>query len=216
MNLRVLPLVALLFTALTSSAMADLEIKKARYGNTTSYRDVRGILTAYLRNNTLSFPVNARSMGGDPTPGGMDFLFAVYAVDGREFTDTVPQGKVFTFKGLADVRPVRPPMNLPFLNPISPVTAPLLVINRTPSRLRIYNVDRYQQWVWTADIERGQTLSFRARVGETWIVADPANHVLGQERIRRGDNRLMAEPPAPPEPSYGQGGFRKRKSGERY
>jgi hypothetical protein len=75
MNLRVLPTLTLLVALVSSTALADLEIKTARYGNTNSYRDVRDVLTAYLRNNTLSFPVNARSMGGDPTPGPADFLY---------------------------------------------------------------------------------------------------------------------------------------------
>jgi hypothetical protein len=201
---RGLPVFLLLFVCLATQAFADLEIKKARYGNTTAYREVSDILVAYLRNNTLSFPVNARSMGGNPTRGMTDFLFVVYSVNGREYTDTVPEGGIFTFKGLTNVQPVRPPLNLPFLRPSTPLTAPLTVVNRSNSNLRIYSVDRYGRWVWSADMFRGQTLSFNGQVGQEWIAADYTNRAFARQRISRGDNVMMVSEPdtAPPPGGY--------------
>ncbi|MGB8167480.1 MAG: hypothetical protein WCF18_08305, partial [Chthoniobacteraceae bacterium] len=108
MNSRALPPLILMLLGVANSAFGDLEIKKARYGNTSSYRDVSDVIAAYQRNNTLSFPVNARSMGGDPSPHAADFLFIVYRVGKREFTDTVAEGSVFTFQGVPNVTPARP------------------------------------------------------------------------------------------------------------
>lgn len=190
MNLRALPLLTLLLVCFTTAALADLEIRKARYGTTSAYRDLRGVVSAYVRNNTLSFPINARSMGGDPTPGERDFFFIVYAVNGREYTDTVPEGGVFTFQGLANVQPVRPLLNLPFLRPPTPVTAPLLIINRSGLTIRIYSVDRFGQWVWAANMIKGQSITLSGQVGQEWIAADYSNRILSRERISRGDNTL--------------------------
>jgi len=114
-------------------------------------------------------------------------------VNGREFTDTVPEGGIFTFKGLSDVRPVRPPLNLPFLPPSAPLSAPLVVVNRTGLTIRVYNVDRFGQWVWAANMIKGQTITLQARVGETWIAADFSNRVLGSNRISRGQNMFVVD-----------------------
>ncbi len=195
MNLRVISLVALLLTCLTTAALADLEIKKARYGSTSSYRDMRGVVTAYVRNNTLSFPINARSMGGDPTSRERDSFYIVYEVNGREYTETVPEGGIFTFQGLANVRPVRPLLNLPFLRPSTPVAAPLLIINRSGLSVRVYSVDRFGQWVWTANMIKGQSITLNGQLGQEWIAADHSNNILARERISRGDNTLWINEP---------------------
>lgn len=191
------------FLTLAGSAFAGLEIKKARYGNTAGYKDVRGILDAYVRNNTLSFPVSARSMGGDPTGPLPDYLFVVYEVNGREYTDTVADGKVFTFQGIPGLRPVQPPLNLPFLKPVAPVSAPLALVNRSGGPASAYTVDRYGRWVWAADLASGQTVSLRSKVGEQWILTDARGGVLARERISSGDNVLIAEVPG-----TGRGGYR--------
>jgi|GEM_PF-3924430 len=195
-------LLAALF-ALAAPTFAGLEIKKARYGNTTAFNDVRGILEAYIRNNTLSFPVGARSLGGDPTVRAVDFLFVVYEVNGREYTDTVPEGKVFTFQGIPGLRPVQPPLNLPFLKPSAPTSAPLALVNRSGSPATAYTVDRYGRWVWAAELPHGQTVTLRSKVGEQWILADARGTVLARERISSGDNVLIAEPAG-----TGRGGYR--------
>lgn len=190
-----LSLFTLALLAFATSAWADLEIKKARYGNVSSYRDVRGILEAYVRNSTLSFPVNARSMGGDPSRGQTDYLYVVYEVDGREFTDTVQQGRVFTFRGLSQVEPARPPMNLPFLRPISPVPVPLTVVNRTGLSIQIYSIDRFGQWVWAANMIKGQTIGLSAKVGQEWVAADFSGHELGRDRMSRDENIFVVDEP---------------------
>ncbi len=195
MHLRVLPLLVALLLGFSLSASADLEIKKARYGNTSSYRDVSDVIAAYLRHNTLSFPVNARSMGGDPSPRTADYLFIVYRVGGREFTDTVAEGGVFTFQGVPNVEPARPLLNLRFLPPATPLTAPLLVINRSGSNIQLYCVDRYGQWVWVGDMITGQTLTMSAQVRQEWLAVDPSSRTLARTRISRGDNTLWIDQP---------------------
>jgi hypothetical protein len=206
MHLRVLTLLTLLAAVLTTAARADLEVKLARYGNTSSYRDVRDVLTAFLRNNTLSFPVNARSMGGDPTPAGTDFLYIEYRAGGRDFNDTVPDGKVFTFRGVPNVQPVRPFLNLSFLQPPTPLAVPLLIINRSKTNARIYGVDRFGQWVWTADLASGLTLALHAQVGQEWIATDESNRVVSRQRITRGDNALWVNEPGERAPASGYRG----------
>lgn len=190
MKLRPLPLLVLLLVCFTTAAFADLEIKKARYGTTSAYRDLRGVVSAYVRNNTLSFPINARSMGGDPTPGERDYFFIVYTVRGREYTDTVPEGGIFTFQGLTNVQPVRPLLNLPFLRPATPITAPLLIVNRSGGEIRLYSVDRFGQWVWVANLIKGQSITLNGQVGQEWIAADYSNQILARDRISRGENTL--------------------------
>jgi hypothetical protein len=195
MNLRVLPICLLVAVVFAATAWADLEIKLARYGNTTSYRDVSEVVTAYLRNNTLSFPVNARSMGGDPTPNGADFLYIEYRTGGRDYQDSIPAGKVFTFRGVADVMPVRSFLNLPFLSPSTPLAVPLLLINRSGLNARVYCIDRFGQWVWVADMTKGLTLTLKAQVGQEFIATDESNHVLAHARVSRGDNTLWVNEP---------------------
>jgi hypothetical protein len=195
MNLRALSLLVLLLLGSAGAVFADLEIKKARYGNTSNHRDVSDVITAYLRHNTLSFPVNARSMGGDPSPRAADFLFIVYRVGSREFTDTVPEGKTFTFQGVPNVMPPRPMLNLPFLPPATPTAAPLLVINRSGAAVQLYCVDRYGQWVWVGDMVKDQTLTMRAQVGQEWIATDPAQRTLARARMTHADNTLWVNEP---------------------
>lgn len=201
MNLRTPHLLALLALCLPAVARADLEIVSARYGTDSAYRDVRGVLEAYLRSNTLSFPVNARSMGGDPTPRELDSLAITYRVNARTFTDTVREGAIFTFQGVPNVTPVRPPLNLPFLRPLSPVTAPLVIINRSGMNSRLYCVDRFGSWTWGADIQNGQTLSLTGKAGEEWIAMDEGQRVLARQRLGRGDNQLWINEPGQTAPT---------------
>lgn len=188
---RVLPLLLLLILA--GSARADLQIKKAFYGNSSSYRDVSAIVTAYLRHNTLSFPVNARSMGVDPTPRSGDFLVIDYRAGRQEFTDTVAEGKVFTFQGVANVERARSMWNLPFLPPATPQAAPLLVVNRTSENIHLYSVDRFGRWVWVGDMLKGQTLAMSACVGQEWIATDRGGRVLIRERVANKGNTLSVD-----------------------
>jgi len=182
------------FLALMNSGFAGLEVTKARYGNDAAYADVRGIIDAYVRNNTLSFPVNARSMGGDPSGRAPDYFFVVYKVNGREFTDTVADGGIFTFRGIAGVVPVQPKINLPFLKPAGPVSAPLAIVNRSGRVISAYNVDRFGRWGWAADLVSGRTLSLTGRVGEEWILTDERGNALARQRLSRGENVIIAEP----------------------
>ena len=143
-------------------------------------------------------------MGGDPTPGERDYFFIVYTVRGREYTDTVPEGGIFTFQGLTNVQPVRPLLNLPFLRPATPITAPLLIVNRSGGEIRIYSVDRFGQWVWVANLIKGQTITLNGQVGQEWIAADYTNQILARDRISRGENTLWINEPAerPPVEGY--------------
>jgi hypothetical protein len=195
MPTRIFTLAFVALLSLATSALAGLTIKKARYGNTSSYRDVQGVLEAYVRNGTLSFPVTARSMGGDPSRGQTDFLFVIYEVNGREFTDTIPQGQIFTFRGLPNVRPVRPPLSLPFLRPSSPLAVPLALVNRSGLNVSIYSVDRYGRWVWAANVIAGQTISISAQVGQDWVAADASGRELARSRIARSDNVMVVDAP---------------------
>jgi hypothetical protein len=195
MKFRFLPILAILLFCLASQALAGLEIKKARYGTTSGYRDVRGIVEAYLRNNNLSFLVNSRSMGGDPTPRQTDFLFIVYEVNGREYTDTIVEGSVFTFRGVANVQPARPVLNIPLLRPAAPTTSQMVIVNKSSLTGHTYSVDRYGQWVWVALVNKGQTITVTGQVGQEFIVADPSKRVLGRERIGRSTTTLWAYEP---------------------
>ncbi len=210
---RILLRLTLFLASFANAAWADLTIKTARYGTDTSFRDVRGILEAYLRNNTLSFPVNARSMGGDPNSGQHNFLHIIYDANGREFTDTVPEGGVFTFQGLPNVHPVRPPLNLPFLRPSTPITEPLVVVNRSGLAIRIYCIDRFGQWVWAANMIKGQTITLNGQLGQEWIAADDSNRVLARGRLTRGDNILWVNEPGERAPA---GGFRGEEAWVRF
>lgn len=207
MHARFLSLLAVLFVALTASAWADLEIKKARYGTTNKYVDVEHILEAYVRANTLSIPVNTRTMKADPNPRGKDYLFVVYRLDGREYTDTVEEGDVFTFKGLSNVRPIRPP--LPFLKPSIPSIEQITVINRSGLPVRVYNIDRYNKWNWAANVRNGEKINLNAQIGQEWVAVDNASNVLARERISPDRNVLLVEPPytPPSRPPYPGGGF---------
>jgi hypothetical protein len=113
----------------------------------------------------------------------------------RDYTDTVPEGGVFTFRGLANVEPARPFLNLPFLRPATPLAVPLLIINRSGSNVRIYSIDRFGQWVWVADLIKDLTITLNAQVGQEWVAADDSNHLLARERISRGDNTLWVNEP---------------------
>ena len=206
MNLRVLPIFLLVAVLLAAPAFADLEIKTARYGTTSSYRDVRDVLTAFLRNNTLSFPVNARSMGGDPTPRERDSLYIEYRAGGRDYTETVAEGGIFTFHGLGNVEPARPFLNLPFLHPPTPLAVPLLIINRSSLDVVIYSIDRYGTWVWVADMNKDQTITLSAQVGQEWIAADSANHILARQKIARVNNTLWVNEPGTRTPVSGYRG----------
>ena len=193
MTFRIRCLLAMLLICAAGPAFAGLEIKKALYGSETAYRDVRGILAAYARNKTLSFPVNARSMGGDPTRRQRDFLVVEYRANGRDFSDTVPEGTTFTFQGLPNV--LRAKGFLPFLPPPAPRATQLLIINRTNVPIRVYNIDRFGSWVWTADVLKGQTITLHGRVGEEWIAADIGARILSRARLSRADNTFAVDPP---------------------
>lgn len=202
MNLRLpkfLPALVLLMCFATS-AFADLDIRIARYGNTSNYRDVRHIVEAYVRTNTLSFQVNPRTMGGDPNPGREDLLYMEYRANGREYKGSVGDGGMFTFQGIAGVRP---PINLPILRPPPPSASPLRVVNRSGSLVRVYSVDRYGRWSWADNLSSGTSFSAHAQVGQDWVVTDARNQVLEQHRIRTGDNTVTIHPRFVP-PGAGQ------------
>lgn len=203
MNHRFFLVLALTFALLAGRAFAGTEIRKARYGNETISRDVRGIIEAYLRNNTLTFPVNARTMGGDPNPKQPDYLSITYAVDEREYSEAVPDGGVFTFKGLGNLQTPRP--FFPLFKPSGPGSAPLVIVNRSEGPAAIYGIDRYGQWVWTASLSKGQTLTLTGQVGQHWLATDESNRVLARTRISRGDNLMWVTAPEDRPPP---GGFR--------
>lgn len=187
----------ILFGSLLTSASAELDIRLARYGDTANYRDVRGIIEAYVRSNTLSFPVNPRSMGGDPNPRRDDYLYIEYTANGRDYKASEGDGKIFTFKGVG----VRPPINLPVLRPPAPLSSPLRVVNRSGSLVRVYAVDRYGRWSWAENVGHGSSFAAQAQVGQDWVVTDARNQVLEQYRIRTGDNTVILQPRfAPPGP----------------
>lgn len=186
----VLPVLLALGSLLTS-AFADLEIRLARYGNTAKFRDVRHIVNAYVRSNTLSFPVNPRSMGGTMNPRGDDYLYIEYIANGRDYKGSAADGGIFTFQGIAGVRP---PINLPILRPPVPTASPLRVVNRSGSLVRVYSVDRFGRWAWAENLASGSSFAAHAQVGQDWVVTDPRNQVLEQVRIRAGENTVILNP----------------------
>jgi hypothetical protein len=184
MPLRVIVFI-LLAAFFTGTALADLEIKTARYGNTTSYRDVSGVVTAFARSNTLSFPVNTRSMRVNPSPHGVNFLYIEYRVGQQDYDDTVRQGDIFTFRGLPAVEPVRA---LLFLNPPTPQAVPLQIVNHSHHNICIFSVDRFGQWVWLTKMPGGLTLALDGLLGEEWIATDPLYRVIARQHLTHGDN----------------------------
>jgi hypothetical protein len=181
----------LIFGSLLSSALADLDVKLARYGNAKNYRDVRKIVEAYVRSNTLSFPVNANTMGGNPNRGGENFLYIEYTVDGRGYKGSTNEGGVFTFQGIANVRP---PSRFPILQPPAPSAAPLRVVNRSGGSVSIYAIDRYGQWTWAENLNNGGTFSAHGQVGQDWVITDARRQVLEQYRVRAGENTVTLYP----------------------
>ena len=104
---------SLLFAAafsliLVSPSWAQIEIRKARFGQDDDHRDVRGIVNEFIREGRLSFRVTSSNMGGDVTPRTTDYFYVVYKSNGQEYTQSVAEGDVFTFKGV-NTRPVVDP-----------------------------------------------------------------------------------------------------------
>jgi hypothetical protein len=181
----------LILTGLLNTALADLDVKLARYGNVKNYRDVRKIVEAYVRSNTLSFPVNASTMGGNPNRSGDNFLYIEYEADGRKYKGSTDEGAIFTFQGIANVRP---PSRLPLLRPPAPSAAPLRVVNRSGGSVSIYAIDRYGQWTWANNLGNGGTFTAHGQVGQDWVITDARRQVLEQYRVRTGDNTVTLHP----------------------
>ncbi len=184
-----LPLLVL--AALLNSALAGLDIKLARYGNLKNYRDVRKVIDAYVRSNTLSIPINARSMGGDPNPGSDDLLYIEYEVNGRSYKGSAKDGGIFTFDGIAGVRP---PPNLPILRPPVPAASPLRIANRSGAPVTVYSIDRFGRWSWAKSLSNGDSFGTHAKVGEDWVMTDTRQRVLEQYRVRTGENNVVLHP----------------------
>ena len=181
----------LILGSLLNSALADLEIKLARYGKEKEYRDVRKVVEAYVRSNTLSFPVSSRAMGGNPTGARDNYLYVEYNVDGRDFRGSAGDGSIFAFQGIAGVRP---PPNLPILRPPSPAAAPLRIANRSGAPVTVYSIDRYGGWAWADRIGPGDSFSTLSQVGQDWVITDARRQVLEQYRVRAGENTVTLYP----------------------
>jgi hypothetical protein len=199
MNLRTFFLALLFLAVSVASGEAGLKVIKARYGRDTAYADVRGSIEAYIRHNKLSFLVTNESMGADPTPGEEKYLYIVYEVDGREYKDTVTEGKVFTFRGIHGVTAERPMLG--FIPPSAPRTASVRISNQTRSTVLVYSLDRYGRWSWEGELPGGRELSTTAAVGQRWRVTSRNNEELESFTVRTSGNRFEIGPP-PPAMSY--------------
>lgn len=183
----------LAFCLPATSALAALEIVTATYGTASEYRDIRGVLEAYVRSNTLSFPVNARSMGGKPATKARKALTITYKANGRTFQDIVADGKTFTFQGVPYVQRAKAPLGLSFLQR-SPNPTPLTIVNHSGAPARVYCVDRYQAWRWAADVANAQTIAVTALVGEQWVATDEAGRALSRVRVVEHDATFFIAP----------------------
>lgn len=185
----ILPLLVL--ACLLNSALAGLDIKLARYGDMKNYRDVRKVIEAYVRSNTLSIPIDPKSMGGDPNPGRKNFLYIEYEVNGRELKGSTSDGGVFTFQGIAGVRP---PVQLPIIRRPVPTTSQLRIVNRSGAPVTVYSIDRHGSWSWAQSVSTGDSFNARAQVGQDWVMTDTRQQVLEQYRVRSGDNTVVLHP----------------------
>lgn len=191
MRLAYLLISILLFSAFGAPAAhaAKLEVKKARYGRDVRYKDVSDVVEAYLKFNKLSFRVTNQSMGSDPNPGQKDYLFIVYEVNGREFTDTVDEGEVFTFKGVEGVDRDRGFLGI--VPPAAPATAPLNVQNSSGRTALLYALDRHGRWIWVTEISEGKSYSTTGAIGQQWKVTNRAQETLREITIRSGRNDVQ-------------------------
>jgi hypothetical protein len=194
-----LSLIVLCF-ALTSAGYADLEIKKAKFGRDTGARDVRGIVEAYVRNGQLSFRVTSSSMGGDINPRQPDYLYIVYRANGQEYSDSVEEGRVFTFKGVG-AKAIAPTLGI--IPPAAPRVGSLHLTNDLGRTVLVYAVDRQGSWVWQQELRAGEALRTEAAVGQQWKVTSRKNEPLASFVIKAGRNVVNVEgdeitPPAAP------------------
>ena len=178
-------LIAALCVVLVSTVQADLEIKKAKFGRDDAARDVRETVEAYVRNGQLSFRVTSSSMGGDLNPRQPDYLYIVYKANGQEYTESVEEGNVFTFKGVG-ARAVGPALG--FIPPSAPRVAPLQVTNDSGRTVLIYAVNRQGSWVWQQELRAGEALRTEAAVGQQWKITSRTNEPLTSFNIKAGRN----------------------------
>jgi hypothetical protein len=170
---------------LVSTALGDLEIKKAKFGRDSGARDVREIVEAYVRNGQLSFRVTSSSMGGDLNPQARDYLYIVYKANGQEYTDSVQEGGVFTFKGVG-ARALAP--TLGFIPPAAPRVASLQLTNEVRGTVLVYAIDRHGSWVWQQELRNGEAWRAEAAVGQRWKVTSRRNEPLASFVIKAGRN----------------------------
>ncbi len=182
----ILPILVL--ASLLNTAFAGLDIKLARYGNTQNYRDVRKIIEAYVRSNTLSIPINPQSMGGDPNPGRPDLLYIEYEANDRTYKGSTNDGGIFTFQGIPGVRP---PSRLPIIRPAVPAASELRIVNRSGAPVTVYAVDRYGRWSWVHSLSNRDSFTTLAKVGQDWVLTDTRQQVLEQYRVRAGENTVV-------------------------
>jgi len=79
-----------------TSTPGQLQILRAVYGIGDLGMDVTGRVAAQIRGDTLNFPVNGESMGGDPAPGQVKRLKVIYLWQGLRYETNVPEKGVLS------------------------------------------------------------------------------------------------------------------------
>lgn len=190
---------SLLFAAafsliLVSPSWAQIEIRKARFGQDDDHRDVRGIVNEFIREGRLSFRVTSSTMGGDVTPRTTDYFYVVYKSNGQEYTQSVAEGDVFTFKGV-NTRPVVDP------EPVSARLAPVQITNDSGRVALAYSMDRKGRWVWKQEIAADEVLRAEAPVGQQWKFTNRRNEQISSFTVRAGRNVVRVGGADAPEPA---------------
>ena len=182
-----LVLAALGFTAATSQA---IEILQASYGVKGAAIDVSDRVQGLVNRGQYSFPVTNAFFGADPAPRRGKGVYVVYVANGRQFTQTVSENQIFTFRhrergyGGAPYSPAGPIYE-------GGARGQIRFVSDAAAPVRVYVVNPYGGWQIVANLPPGGQFSTPAQPGQRFVVADSSNRVLREIRARPGGETVV-------------------------
>ena len=120
-----------------AKAPASLKIIKATYGSDDTRKDVTGIVSGLVKNNTLALTVDNGPLGGDPCFGKKKNLVVEYELGGKHINKTIHEGAV-----LAIPEDAQPPTDrLHYLRKSFTVSKPVAKARLFATALGLYEMD---------------------------------------------------------------------------